>query len=293
MACHMPRLPNVIAALLFLLLLAWQPAAYGQFRSSYATRGAAGQGQGGQGQSTGQAIRWGGAIVYPQYRSAYGVIRWIKEQMPLKVYVSRGQSIDGIIDEQLGAPVANVNNLNRWPDLVASILGNQEQLQTLPLAQGYTADQYQAAVQGINSWKAFEKEGLFSFVLTDDPMEADIYVFWCHHFVDKMGLALFAGDIRGYTSKTSFPYKAVMSGARVDFKPVVIVLRTTEANGISMPFGKMKASAAHEFGHALGIDQHSNYPTDLMSIYYGNGVISPNDAATIRYLYHLPPDLIP
>jgi hypothetical protein len=31
----------------------------------------------------------------------------------------------------------------------------------------------------------------------------------------------------------------------------------------------------------------------LMSVYYGHGAISTNDAATIRYLYHLQPDLIP
>jgi predicted Zn-dependent protease len=55
----------------------------------------------------------------------------------------------------------------------------------------------------------------------------------------------------------------------------------------------MRASAAHEFGHALGIEGHSTNPNDLMSIYYGHGVVSANDAATIRYLYHLTPDLIP
>ncbi|MGC8054832.1 matrixin family metalloprotease, partial [Salmonella enterica] len=47
----------------------------------------------------------------------------------------------------------------------------------------------------------------------------------------------------------------------------------------------MRASAGHEFGHALGIDQHSTNPYDLMSVYYGRGVVSNNDAATIRYIY--------
>ena len=207
--------------------------------------------------------------------------------------VSRGLSIDGFIDEELGAPVANVNNLAKWPDLVAEIIQSPETLQGLPTAPGFTPEHYQAAAQGISMWKSFEKEGLLSFMLTDDPADADIYVFWVHHFVDKMGLALFSGDIRGYTAKRSFPYKAILAGGRADFKPVVILLRTTEANNVSMPFLKMRAAAAHEFGHALGIEGHSTSEADLMSIYYGNGVISPSDAATLRYLYHLTPDLIP
>lgn len=234
-----------------------------------------------------------GSSIYPQFKSAYGSVHWIKEQMPLKVYITHGQSLDSIIDEELGAPMVNVNNLDHWPDVVASVLSTPGQLQSLPAAPGYTEEQYQAAVQGILSWKPFEQEGLFSYTLTDDPGEADIYVFWVHHFVDKMGLALFSSDIRGYTAKRSFPYRAIIAGGKADFKPVLIMLRTTEANGVSMPFAKMTAAAAHEFGHALGIEGHSTNPVDLMSVYYGRGVISANDAATIRYLYHLTPDLIP
>lgn len=233
------------------------------------------------------------AAPYAQFRSAYGVIRWIPDQMPLKVYVSHGLTLDGIIDPELGAPMTNVDNKAKWPDLVASVVQNPETMQNLPVANGFVPDHYQAAVQGIGSWKAFEKENLFSFQFTDDPGDADIYVFWTNHFVNKLGLGLFAQDIRGYTSKESFSYKAIMSGKQAMFKPVVTLLRTTEGQGQAMPFVKMKASAAHEFGHALGIEEHSTNPNDLMSLYYGHGVISPNDAATIRYLYHLTPDLIP
>lgn len=235
----------------------------------------------------------GGAAPYPQFRSNYGVIRWIGDQMPLKVYVSRGQTLDGIIDPDLGAPMTNVDSRAKWPALVASVASNPQQMQSLPQAVGFVPEHYQAAMEGISMWKAFEREGLFSFQFTDDPGEADIYVFWTNHFVNKLGLGLFANDIRGYTSKESFPYKAIMSGAQAQFKPVVTLLRTTEGNGQPMPLGKMKASAAHEFGHAMGIEEHSTNPNDLMSLYYGHGVISPSDAATIRYLYHLTPDLIP
>lgn len=257
--------------------------AQAQFRS-YATQPAP---------SRGQAVQYGGGVVYPEFKNRMGSIRWIKDQMPLKVYLSNGKAIDGFIDPELAAPYVNVNNLDNWPDVVAWILEDPQRVAQLPTAEGFVPEHYQAALQGINMWKPFEKEGLFSYQITNDPGEADIHVFFINHFVDKLGLGLFAGDIRGYTAKRCFPLKQIMAGGHANFKPVVIVLRTLDTTGVPMPFNKMKASAGHEFGHALGIDGHSTNSNDLMSGYYGRGVLSTNDAATIRYLYHLTPDLIP
>lgn len=231
--------------------------------------------------------------VYPQFRSPNGVIRWISDQMPLKVYVSPGISIDGVINEHLGAPEINVDNINSWPDLVANLVESPDALLRFPKADGFIPQHYDAAIEGINLWKAFERDGLFSFQFTDDPSDADIYIFWTNHFVNKLGLALFANDIRGYTAKRSFSYRLIQEGKHADFKPVVSLLRTTDTNGNPMPIQKMRAAAAHEFGHALGIEGHSTNANDLMSVYYGHGIVSNNDAATIRYLYHLTPDLIP
>ena len=233
------------------------------------------------------------AGVYPEYRSRFGTIHWVRDQMPLKVYISNGLTLDSLIDQNLGVPIANTDNLAAWPNLVANVLSNPEQFQALKRADGYVDGHYQAALEGVMSWKQFEKEGLFSYELTQDAGDADIYVFFTNHFVSKSGMALFAQDIRGYTSKTNFPYKAILAGGQADFKPAVIVLRTTDGQGQPMSLGRLKAAATHEFGHALGIEGHSTNPVDLMSAYYGRGVISPNDAATIRHLYHLTPDLIP
>ncbi len=235
----------------------------------------------------------GGAAVYPEYRSRYGSVHWVRDQMPLKVYISPGLTLDSIMDPKWGAPVANTDNLAAWPNLVAQVVSDPEQFRALKPADGYVGGHYQAAMEGVLSWKIFEREGLFSYQLTDDPGEADIYVFFTNHFVGKNGMALFSQDVRGYTSKTNFPYKAILAGGQADFKPAVIVLRTTDGQGQPMALGKLKAAATHEFGHALGIEGHSTNPGDLMSLYYGRGVISPNDAATIRHLYHLTPDLIP
>src|SRR5277367_6237312 len=180
--------------------------------------------------------------VYPQFRSGAGVIRWIPDQMPLKVYVSHGVTLDSVLDKN-NVPACNVNALDQWPDVVAGVLEHPEQLQTFPLADGYNPTHLQAAIEGISSWKAFEKEGLFTFNFTDDPGDADIYVFWTNHFVNYLGLGLFANDIRGYTAKRSFSYRQIQEGKKAQFKPVIIMLRTTDSAGHLMPIRNMKCPA--------------------------------------------------
>jgi predicted Zn-dependent protease len=261
-----------------------------QFRTSY-SRQSSGNAQTTRPVQSGAQVAAPGGV-YPQYRSNFGTIRWIHDQMPLKVYVSPGLCLDGFIDP-MGAPVTNVDNRSHWPDVVADVIQNTQKFQTLPPAKGYVPQHAAAAIQGINCWKTFEQEGIISYILVDNPSEADIYVFWTDHFTDKLGMGLFQNDIRGYTAKRSFPYAAIKAGKMADFKPVVVLLRTTDSAGNPMSLDRMKASAAHEFGHALGIEGHSTNSNDLMSIYYGHGTVSASDAATLRYLYHQTPDLIP
>ncbi|MDR3615170.1 MAG: matrixin family metalloprotease [Candidatus Obscuribacterales bacterium] len=275
--------------LVILSLFSAPTAALAQFRTSYGTPAVR---RSAPAQRSNQPAQLK-AGVYPEFRTQYGVIRWLNEQMPLKVYIADGTSLDSIIDEQLGASAMNVDNRDHWPDVVAQVIGQPERLQSLPQAIGFTPDLKQAAITGINSWKPFEKEGIFSFVLTNDPGDADIYVFWTNHFVNKLGMGLFAKDIRGYTAKRSFPLAAIRANQPIQFRPVVTILRTVDGQGNPMPPDKMRASAAHEFGHALGIEGHSSNPNDLMSVFYGHGAISASDAATIRQLYHMTPDLVP
>lgn len=245
----------------------------------------------GQARGAGHAVSAGG--VYPEFKSAHGVIRWLPGQMPLHVWVSKGLALDAIMDPALGAPVANVDNVSKWPDLVAQLVSNPAQLRKLPVAVGYDPAHRDAAMQGIGSWKRFSSEGLFNFDFVDDPGKADIHVFFVNHFVNKLAMGLFASDIRGYTAKRSFPYQAVIAKKKIAYRPVVIVLRCTDKAGNPMVLPKMQAAAAHEMGHALGIEGHSPNSSDLMSIYYGNGTISSGDSATIRHLYSLTPDLVP
>jgi hypothetical protein len=251
------------------------------------------------GKSRPSAARSGGGV-YPEFLLKGKPDHWIREQMPVRVWVSHGITLDGLVDS-MGVPLTNTSNRDAWPDLVVNLMTNPEQLQTLPLAAGYSEQQYQAALEGIGLWKGLEREGLFSYQITDNPEEADVYVFWTPHFVDKQGLALFQNDIRGYTAVYALPYDKVQAALQrgdVDMvkrslKPVVTFLRTQEQDGSQIGYGKMRASAAHEFGHALGIDGHSPNRNDLMSLYYGNGVVSGNDAATMRYLYRSQPYYMP
>ena len=245
--------------------------------------------------------------IYPQFRSPFGVVRWVPEQMPLKVYITHGLSIMDWRNNELpemvndfGGPVASMDTLNQWPKLVKELVIN-ERFGKLRQADGYNEDMWRAAAQGIGQWKAFEKEGLFRFDLTENPDEANVFIFWAPHFTNKMGMGITQNDTKGCTSKDIFPYKViqqVLSGQiapeRVDFKPVVVQLVTCERPfGPPIPLGKLVSASAHEMGHVLGIDGHSLNPVDLMCLNYGRGVVSPNDAATIRFLYRSRPDLVP
>ncbi|MBX9724868.1 MAG: matrixin family metalloprotease, partial [Candidatus Obscuribacterales bacterium] len=247
----------------------------------------------------------GGGAPYPQFRMAGKTVRWIPQEMPLKICISPGICLDEAgVDQANGGPLFNVDSVGTWPEMLARLKQNPDLFNNLKTAEGYTDHMSAAAAQGFNQWKRFQNEGLFSFELTDNPDEANVYVFWTHHFVNKMGLALFANDIRGYTAKHLLSYGAVLNALNTgntallerSRQPVVVILRTTDlvgAQSVSMPLGKVVSAAAHEMGHVLGIDGHSPNQADLMNVNYGNGVISANDSATIRYLYHLNPDLIP
>lgn len=243
-----------------------------------------------------------GGAVYPQCRFGGKIVRWINQEMPLRIYIAHGTCLDDAgTDPVTGGPISNADNTAGWPELVYSLVKGPDGFNNLRVADGYNEQMWQAAAQGINQWKRFEKEGLFSFEITNDPQEANVYFFWTNHFVNKLGLGLFANDIRGYTAKHLLPYAQVLGALNSgntdlierSLRPVVVQLRVTDTNGGPMPLAKLAASAAHEMGHVLGIDGHSPNPLDLMSVYYGSGQISANDAVTIRYIYRLNPDLLP
>jgi predicted Zn-dependent protease len=249
----------------------------------------------------------GGAagIPYPECRHGSDIVHWIPQEMPIHIFIAHGTCLDDAgCDPSYGGPLSNTDNTAGWPELVYSLVKSPDVFNNLRVAEGYSEPMWQAAVQGINQWKRFQNEGLFSFELTSDPQEANVFIFWTNHFVGKNGMALFSNDIRGYTAQHLLPFAQVaqaMNAGNTDLierslRPVVVQLRTTDSGGINripMPLNKLSAASAHEMGHVLGIDGHSKNRADLMSVYYGNGQISPNDAATIRYIYRSNPGLLP
>src|SRR5207253_11151252 len=67
-------------------------------------------------------------------------------------------SLDSMIDPVSGAPETNTANTAHWPDLIVRVMQNSAQLNTLPLAEGFSEQQYSAAIQGIATWKQLEKD---------------------------------------------------------------------------------------------------------------------------------------
>lgn len=202
------------------------------------------------------------------------LVRWENKKMPLLIWISPGYQLPECPFDQLQAiRVDQVNMMLRDPS--NPILGCK-------VARGWTPEVNDQVAAGIEQWREFENEKLFSFAFTDDPRAANIVVFFADAFRDSTS----PGGIMvgGNTSAQVYPF-AQAQQMKIGQKPIVIELSTMVNN--TEP--KMQGASAHEFGHALGIKAHSPYREDIM---YADRIVnqlSPADKATIRYLYHAQP----
>jgi len=205
------------------------------------------------------------------------LVRWEQRKMPLLVWISPGLQLPACSFDQLQSTrVEQVSDMLRDPS---------NPLASMPQAKGWTPEINDQIAAGIEQWRGFQNEGLFSFMFTDDPHNANVVVF----FVDSFKEADSPGGIMvgGNTSAQVYPVTQAQQ-MKIAQKPVVIELSLL----VDSTDQKMQGAAAHEFGHALGIKAHSPYREDIM---YADRVVdhlSPADKATIRYLYRSKPQWV-
>ncbi|MBX9688726.1 MAG: hypothetical protein K2X27_18610 [Candidatus Obscuribacterales bacterium] len=209
------------------------------------------------------------------------LVRWEARHMPLKVYVSPGK--------RLQEEAIQTINAQRPQEVLSMLSTNPQSLLNLADCPGWTPELSAAAIHGIEQWKEFQNEGLFSFEFVNDPSLANIFLFWTDRFTGDEGVGGVSTD--GNTVAVLYDANEVHSkeaglGKPIQGTPVIIELRVSDS------FDKIQKNAAHEFGHALGIKEHSPYNQDLMCV---NGIarlLSNADKATIRWLYKQRPQYI-
>ncbi len=203
------------------------------------------------------------------------LVRWESRFMPLKVWISPGKKLSD-------KPISQINQTR--PQEVLGLMKSDPSFSTLQQCAAWTPGMSSAAQIGIEQWKEFQSEGLFAFEFVDDPTLANILLFWSDGFSGDEG----TGGVSTGGNTVAVLYdanevrnrEAASGGQPLQGTPVIIELRADES------FDKLQGRAAHEFGHALGIKEHSPYNQDLMCV---NGIVrqlSPSDKATIRWLYH-------
>lgn len=205
------------------------------------------------------------------------LVRWESKKMPLKVWVSPGIQL----------PPCPFSELQKTRvDMVTEMLTTLENpFMGCTQAVGWTPQVNDVVLASLEEWRPFEKEGLFSWVYTDDPRQAEILIF----FVDNFKDATAPGGITvgGNTCAQIYPFKQAQT-MKIRQKPVIIELSTM----VNPEPDKMYGASAHEFGHALGIKAHSPYRYDIMNENRVVQHLSARDKMTIRQLYHVQPQWV-
>ncbi len=204
------------------------------------------------------------------------LVRWEKNKMPLLIWISLGLKLPD-------CPMAELKSTR--VDFVTGLLQNADPFIGMAQARGWTAVVNDQVAAGIEQWRQFENEGLFSFAFTDKPQDANICIFFTDVFRD--GNAPGGIAIGGNTCAQIYPLSLAHS-MNIKQKPVIIELSTL----VNSTPEKMIGAAAHEFGHALGIKAHSPYREDLMYEDRIADTLSEADKATIRWLYHQQPQFV-
>jgi predicted Zn-dependent protease len=166
---------------------------------------------------------------------------------------------------------ANLMPLYRWASFPLKVRFLNSRVVTL--TDGTQADLAQAAMDGFSEWAAATNNGI-TFQVTTDPAQTNVTV----HFGD-LPAAPTANDVLGLEQSTLYSDNTIKSAD--------ILLNTWPA--MSAPnVTSFRETAAHEFGHAIGINGHSDSPQDVMfaahSLVTGK-TLSERDINTLRTGY--------
>lgn len=159
----------------------------------------------------------------------------------------------------------------RWP---AEVMPLKVFLQDGRSIRGFKPEFTQLAKQAFSAWAA-ASGGRVSFFYVDEPSDANIEVVWTanknelstpaeggHAVVDSIGARIVHANIKLLTTADS---EVVPSDLRI------------------------RRTALHEIGHALGLGEHSNNPTDIMfavaDVSMKTPALSEHDASRLKALY--------
>jgi predicted Zn-dependent protease len=120
---------------------------------------------------------------------------------------------------------------------------------TVTTSDGTQADMQSVAVEGFTEWAAATNNGI-SLQITTDPAQTDVTV----HF-GSLAAAPTANDVLGLEQSTLYQDDTIKSAD---------VLLNTWPSMTPGNVESFRETAAHEFGHALGINGHSDSPQDVM-----------------------------
>ncbi len=207
------------------------------------------------------------------------LMRWDKSKGPIKVWIADGLQLPpGYVGPELTVEKCRT---------LYSLFDKPGFFEHLSRVEHYVPNYADIVRAGINDWAWVAAEGIIKYEFVDDPRKADVLYFWCPQSgADSVG-------------RTYYPWTGV-SRPRAIVHVETDYLRKWGARAPS----ELRQTSAHEFGHVLGLQQHSPAIDDVMAgkgktiswrecaQYSAASPVNRNDFVTLRALYELPPDVL-